>query len=116
MVQSQAWQNQEDESASVEVMFRLVRELLAEIKDLGTVFIVLDRVDLCSWKLHHVLKAFVGLLQVESLQLKIMTTANAYWDIENLEETALRRVIVHQDWNQRPLTSQEIQRRLHSPH
>lgn len=116
MVQSQEWQNREDESASMEVMFRLVREILHEIKDLGTIFVVLDRVDLCSWKLHHVLKALVALVLDESLHLKIMATARDYWDIEGVEETAPGRVVVQQDWDQRQLTAQELRRGFHSPH
>ncbi|KAL9118252.1 MAG: hypothetical protein Q9187_005208 [Circinaria calcarea] len=119
VVQSPAWQDPGDESASIEIMFRLVREILAEIKDLGRITVVLDRVDLCSWELHHIMKALTGLVLDESWHLKIMATmatARDYWDVDDLDDTASGRVLIHQGWDQRQLTPQEMQKRLHSPH
>ena len=41
----------ERETEVVTTCFQVLREVLVEMKDLGMVFIVLDRVDQCDWKL-----------------------------------------------------------------
>ena len=110
MVRSEEWRSQ-NEGETLEISFRLLREVLVELKDLGTFYIVLDRIDLGSWKLHRVMTALMRLVLDEQVgNVKIMTTAAEFWDIESLElnETVRGKVLAHQEWNQRLMTPMEI--------
>lgn len=110
MVRNEAWRTQ-DESAGVKLTFQLLREVLLELKEPGTIFIVVDRIDLGSWKLHRVVAALVGLVLDEELgNVKIMATAAEYWDVESLEEKVPdSHVMADQGWDQRLLGRMEIQ-------
>ena len=111
MVRSEAWRNHEGESVTVEITFQLLREVLFELKELGTIYIVVDRIDLASWKFHRIMSAFVELVQDESsAHVKIMATAARYWDDEGVEESARQRVMTQQGWDQRLLSPMEIRR------
>jgi len=104
ILQSEIWSNPANEKAAVDLVFQFLREVLLQITALGTVFLVLDRVDLCSWKLHHVMAALVDLVGSESCAVKIVVvldTAREEWDVDHVEESALDRVMVHQAWDQR---------------
>lgn len=112
-LQSVAWSSPEKEKAAVSLSFRLLREVLLDIKDLGTVFLLLDRVDLCSWKLHNVMAALVELVESESCMVKIVVvldTVRGEWDSDRGEESALDRVMVHQGWDQRKLSPMEVKK------
>ena len=111
-VRSEEWRSQNG-AVTLEITFRLLRDVLVELKDLDTVYIVLDRIDLGSWKLDRVMNALTGLaLDKELGNVKIITTAAEYWDVESLEleETARSRILAHQGWDQRLLTPTEMRR------
>ena len=112
IVRSEEWGSQNG-VVNLKITFQLLREVLVELKDLDTIYIVLDRIDLGSWKLDRVMNALTDLVLDKELgKVKIMTTAADYWDAESLEldETARSRVLAHQRWDQRLLTSTEMHR------
>lgn len=118
-MQSEAWQA-ENENKIIPDLFRMLREVLVEVKDLGTIFIILDRVDMCGWKLHRIMDALVGLVLDDLWKVKIMIVHNPVgsdekWEMEEMDEKALSRIMVHQEWHQRWLTPLELQR-AHSAH
>ena len=117
MVQSDAWRERENENTVLHVMFQLLRQVILEVHDLGRIYIVIDRIDLYSGNLRKMMNELVELVTDQSHVVKVMAVldpARGYWDpSETIEEGALSRVFFHQDWNQRQLSAQEIQRGLY---
>ena len=119
-VRSEAWREPATDKEAMNTILRLLHELLMEMKDLGTITIALDRLDLCEEKVFVVMDALVGFiasLRDESCVVKMMVVldpAHGYWDPENLEEKNAERLMLRQDWNQRQLSPLEMQRKIHS--
>lgn len=123
VVSCEDWQDPKTDQTAVKVMFGLLREILAEIKDLGPITITLDRIELCDWKLHVLMDALVEFVESmtsgdEFCVVKIMVVldpARGYWDAESLEEEKnSNAVVLFQEWDQKTLSLLEIQKRLHS--
>jgi len=122
MLQSEAWtnpgSNPANEKAAVKLIFQLLSEVLVEMQDLGPLFLVLDRVDLCSWKLNYMMAALVDLVGNNSCTVKILVvldTARGEWDVDYMEESVLDRVMVHQAWDQRKLSRGEVLQMSQTP-
>ena len=103
------WQRQTDERILIKTMFQLLRIVLSEIKDVGPVFLILDRVDLCDWcdwGFERLLTAFANLTVEKLCNIKIFITATSGndWNTDSLEETVLTRVMRHQNWTQQQLS------------
>ena len=114
-VLSDAWQDSRNEKVMVRSMIRLLRDILAEVKELGTNFIIIDRLDQCESEIRIVMDEFAGLVGDKSCDVKIMIVAETSygrgeWRHEFLKEDdyALDRVFVHKGWNQERITSQQI--------
>ena len=113
IVQREEWQVGDNRKV-VEDLFQMMHEVLGEVKDFGTIFIVLDRVDLCDWELGRGMSELVKLVLDDLMKVKIMVVHNPtfgkMWDTDEVDEKAPGRVMVHQEWNQRRLTPLEMQR------
>lgn len=156
MVSSEDWQDSKNDQAAVKVMFGLLREILSAMKDLSdqksTMVIVLDRIELCDWKLRFLMNALVELVQqhcstttpphpltskdefcsVGAITIKILVildpTSEDHWDADECLKMEKDKMddgnrtsdatILFQEWNQRALSSLEmqmqIQKRWHS--
>ncbi|MCJ1385588.1 hypothetical protein MMC17_008711 [Xylographa soralifera] len=119
-VRSEAWRKPASDKEAINTVLQLLREVLMELKDVGVITIVIDRLDLCEEKLFLVMDALVGFianLMDESCVVKMMVVldpAHGYWDAENLEGKNAERVMLRQDWNQRQLSPLEMQRKIRS--
>ena len=117
MVQSDGWRERENENTVLHVMFQLLCQVILEVHDLGRIYIVIDRIDLCSRNLRKVMNELVELVTDQPHVVKVVVVldpARGYWDLsQTAEEGALSRVFFHQDRNQRQLSVQEIQRSLY---
>ncbi|MCJ1252165.1 hypothetical protein MMC30_009404 [Trapelia coarctata] len=121
VVSSKEWGDRETHKTALAVRFSLLREVLVEMKDLGSITMVLDRIELCNWKLlvlMHALVGFVASLTVDDCcVVKIMVvldTAKEYWDAESLEEKDADRVMLYQRWDQEQMSPLEMQKRFYS--
>ena len=116
-VLSDAWQDSRNEKVMVRAMIRLLRDLLAEVKDLGTAFIIIDRLDQCESEIRIVMDELAGLVGDATCRVKVAVIAETSygrgeWRHEFLKEDdyALDRVFVHKGWNQERMTNQQISR------
>lgn len=95
----------EKDKAAVHTWFLLLREVLAEMRDDGVVYLVLDRVDLVEGcTVRYFMEELVGLVRDEKYLVKIlavMSTARGLWDAEDMQETG--KVMVLQDLDQKKL-------------
>jgi hypothetical protein len=117
-VLSEAWRDASNEKIMVSSMIELLNDLLAAVKELGTTFIVIDRLDQCESELRVVMDELVRLVGDAACNVKLAVIAETsygrgYWHPEYLreDEYALKRVFCHKDWNQGRMTHQEMNRR-----
>ena len=117
-VKSDAWRDRENENQALGIMFQLLRQIILEVHELGRIYVVIDRIDLYSWNLRKMMKGLVELVTDQPYMVEVMAVLDpdrGYWNpgeaIE--EEEALSRIEFHQEWNQRQLSAQEIQRGLY---
>jgi hypothetical protein len=95
----------------------LLGELLLEFRDLGTVYIVIDRLDCCQSKIDNIGDELARLITVfgsVEFRVKIAIVAetsggqgNWHWTFLPEHEYATDRLFIKQDWNQRRLTPME---------
>jgi hypothetical protein len=116
-VLSDAWRDASNEKIMVSTMVRLLNDLLATVKDLGTTFIVIDRLDQCESPLRIVVDELLHLVSDAACDVKLAVIAETSygrgdWHPEYLQEDefALERVFTRKDWNQRRMTHQEMSR------
>jgi hypothetical protein len=116
-VLSEAWQDAGKEKVMVNSMIKLLRDLLAEVRNLGTAFIIIDRLDQCESELRIVMDELAGLVSDSACNVKIAVIAETSygrgeWRHEFLKEDdyALDRVFVHKGWNQERMINQQISR------
>ncbi len=120
LVQSDLWQRPESDKPAVQMMFSMLREVLHELKALGMVYLILDRIDLCSWKLRYVMSELNSLVTDDRCAVKIVVVVDEVsasldvGDVLELEEEGQDSKLVYAAWNQRPLTLQEIQKQSRS--
>lgn len=104
-------------------MLGLLREILAEMNHLGSpITIILDRIELCDWKLHVLMNSLVEF--VESMTptdgfcvvkiMIILDPVRGYWDAESLEKENSNAVVLLQEWDQKALSLLEMQKKVHS--
>jgi hypothetical protein len=117
VVLSDAWRDAINEKIMVRSMIGLLNDLLAAVKDLGTTFIVIDRLDQCESPLRIVMDELLRLVGDEACNVKLAIIAETSykrgdWHPEYLQEDefALNRVFKHKDWNQGRMTHQEMSR------
>jgi hypothetical protein len=117
-VLSNAWRDASNEKIMVSSMIRLLNDLLAAVKDLGTTFIVIDRLDQCESQLRVVMDALVRLVGDVACNVKLAVIAETSygrgdWHPEYLleDEYAFERVFRRNEWNQGRMTHQEMSRR-----
>jgi hypothetical protein len=94
---------------------KLLSDVLAAVKDLGTTFIVLDRLDTCESNI--VMDELVRLVDDSACNVKLAiigetSIGGGKWHPEYLpkDEYRLDRVCNHQDWNQWRMTNREMNR------
>jgi hypothetical protein len=96
---------------------RLLGNVLEVVKDLGTTYIIIDRLDQCEGdgQFRVVMDEFVRLVGDPGCNVKLAIIADTSlgrgeWKSEYLPEGEYRvdRVFNHQEWNQRLLTNQEM--------
>ena len=113
MIDSDSWQKPEDDDAAIEFAFRVLREVLNGTMDLGTVFMILDRVDLCSWRLPLLVRQLTQLAKDSESTLKVMCTSSSslvsHWDPDDTARNAEKGIFAHSNWDQRQLSSLEKQ-------
>jgi hypothetical protein len=116
-VLSEAWRDTSNEKGMVHAMVGLLRDLLGAVKDLGTVFIVIDRLDQCESPLRIVVDELLRLVGDEACDVKLLVIAETSfgrgdWHPEYLQEDefVLNRLFVRKDWNQGRMTHQEMSR------
>ena len=119
-VRSEAWRESASDKEAINAVLRMLREVLRELKDVGIITIVVDRLDLCEDELFIVMDAlvdFIGSIVDESYVVRMMVVldpAHGYWDAENLGAKNAERVMLRKDWNQRQLSPLEMQRKTQS--
>lgn len=95
----------------------LLGEVLWEFRDLGTVYIVIDRLDCCQSKIDNIgneLARLITVLGPVEFRVKVAIVAetsggqgNWHWAYLPEVEYATDRLFIVQDWNQRRLTPSE---------
>ena len=119
-VRSEAWRTPATDDEAIKSVLQLFREVLVELRDVKSITVVVDRLDLCEEKLLVLMDSLVGFitgLTDESCVVKMMVVldpANGYWDAETLDEKDAEKVMLRQGWNQRQLSPSEMQKRMHS--
>jgi hypothetical protein len=115
-VLSNAWRDASNEKIMVSSMIRLLNNLVA-VKDLGTTFIVIDRLDQCENPLRVVMDELLRLVGDAACNVKLAITAETSyrrgdWHPEYLQEDdfALSHVFTRKDWNQGRMTHQDMSR------
>lgn len=115
---SDAIQNSSNTKAQTREMIRLLRDVLAQVKDVGTTFIILDRLDLCEGKISVLMDEFAKLVGDLECNVKIAaiaetSTGRGQWHLDQLpdDEYKADRVLSCQNWNQLRLTTVEINKR-----
>lgn len=95
----------------------LLGEILLEFRDLGTVYIVIDRLDCCQSKIDNIgneLARLITVLGQAEFRVKIAIVAetsggqgNWHWAYLPTPEYATDRLFIVEGWNQRRLTPSE---------
>jgi hypothetical protein len=114
---SDPFRNSYNMKTQARAMTKLLGEVLAAVKDLGTTFIVLDRLDQCEGKFNVVMDELLKLVGDPACNVKLAiiaetSTGGGEWHPEFLPEDEYRldHVFRHQDWNQGKLTNHEMNR------
>ncbi|KUJ17982.1 uncharacterized protein LY89DRAFT_717619 [Mollisia scopiformis] len=114
---SDPFRNSANTKTQARAMMKLLGDVLAAVKDLGTTFIVLDRLDQCEGKFKFVMDELVRLVGNPACNVKIAVIAETSigggeWDPDMLSEVEYKvdRVFRRQDWNQARLTNLELNR------
>jgi hypothetical protein len=106
----------EIEKAAVKAWFLLLREVLAEVSGDGTVYLVVDRVDLVEGcAVRYFMEGLVDLVQDEKCLVKIlvvMNTARGVWDADGMEEEG--KAMVLQDLDQKRVGLAGMSKLVHS--
>ncbi|KAI9858315.1 MAG: hypothetical protein M1813_007590 [Trichoglossum hirsutum] len=93
---------------AIRAMVQLLREVLTEVKTEGVVHIVIDRVEQCNCKIHHLMDELAKLVGEESCSVKIAAIIEGdEWDTSNLEEKPLAHVMKRVGWRQERILSVE---------
>jgi hypothetical protein len=116
-IRSDPWLEANAVKTQARAMMRLLGSVLEVVKDLGTTFIIIDRLDQCEGQFRVVMDELVRLVGDPTCNVKLAIIAETSfgggeWKSEYLPEGEYRvdRVFNHQDWNQRLLTNQEMAR------
>ncbi|KAI9761888.1 MAG: hypothetical protein M1840_001541 [Geoglossum simile] len=111
----QQWQRpglKPPDRAAVQAMVQLLREVLVEFKAEGVVHIVLDRVEQCDCKTHHLMDELAKLAGEQSCSVKIVAIIDGEeWDTSNLEESLLIHVMKRVGWRQERISPTERRKR-----
>jgi hypothetical protein len=97
-------QKSKDDRRLINLMVQLLREVLAEFKDTGMVYIILDRVDQCSCRTRYLMDELAKLVGDGSYAVKIVTVIaeedGDEWDVDNLDEKVSTHVMRKIGWRQ----------------
>jgi hypothetical protein len=116
-IRSDPWLESNAVKTQARAMMRLLGNVLEVVKDLGTTYIIIDRLDQCEGdgQFRVVMDEFVRLVGDPGCNVKLAIIADTSlgrgeWKSEYLPEGEYRvdRVFNHQEWNQRLLTNQEM--------
>ena len=116
-IRSDPWLEANALKTQARAIMKLLGSVLEVVKDLGTTFIIIDRLDQCEGQFRVVMDELVRLVGDPTCNVKLAIIAETSfgggeWKSEYLPEGEYRvdRVFNHQDWNQRLLTNQEMAR------
>ena len=115
LIESEAWRGLDGsdqwdkEKATMKVVFQLLRDVLSEVQDAGFVYLVIDRIDLCDWKTPRLMEQLTQVVLEASCKVKIVAVGRDDWDIEDMPEKYVGRVMARQAWNQQQLSRLEMQ-------
>jgi hypothetical protein len=118
-VVSKPWHDTVHEKTMIQTMMRTLQDVLYHVKDLGPIYIVIDRLDIYEGQLHCIADEMVRLVNTmdKTCQVKLVVVAETNfgrgeWHPEYLPEDDLDydlgRVFVQKDWNQRRRPSHEL--------
>lgn len=95
----------------------LLGEVLLELRDLGTVYLVIDRLDCCQSRIDNIgneLARLITVLSSPDFRVKIAIVAetsggqgNWHWAFLPERDYAMERLYIVEGWNQRLLTTRE---------
>ncbi|TVY81584.1 hypothetical protein LSUE1_G003620 [Lachnellula suecica] len=114
---SDPFRNDSERKAQNQAATKLLRDVLTPVRDLGTTYIILDRLDKCQGKFNILMDELVKLVGDPSCDFKLVIIAETSlgggeWHPEQLPDDSysLDRVFTCQDWNQSRLTNLDLNR------
>ncbi|KAM3068429.1 hypothetical protein ACMFMG_009566 [Clarireedia jacksonii] len=113
-VVSNPWHDTAHENLMIQTMMRTLQDVLYHVRDLGPLYIIIDRLDIYEGKLHFIADEMVRLVNTmdKTCQVKMVVVAETNpnfdrgkWNPDYLPEDELEydlsRVFVQKDWKQR---------------